>query len=41
MNFMAEKLREANVMIPIENVMNHVAEKLRGFSIKVTKRTKM
>lgn len=32
-----EKLRQANVMIPSENVMNNIVEKLRVFSVKVTK----
>lgn len=41
MNFIAEKLRKANVMISSENVMNYIAEKLRILFIKITRRTKM
>ncbi len=34
-NSIAKKLREANVMILMENIMNCTAKKLRIFSIKV------
>lgn len=40
MNFTAQKLREQNVMIPNENVMNYIAEKLRNL-YKIKKHNKM